>query len=410
MLNASKKLKGFTLIEILIWITLFSIIITSWFYAYSAVSLWKIKLIWKTSIEKESYFFSERLFEEIKKWWLLDYEEYFNRKVINTWHIWDEYWSWHYKYDTWFWNFWSGWILWSNTFWDYFYFCRSWIWDSENMSSGTINPSWWCYDTILNNYGTGLIWKPQRYWQYSFEFIDYNLNINSDSFPGTCIWPDFITRPWKIWDENCDWSIIWDDDDESLWIWPEVFSNTWEVQELYLISWNKKSRTIFRWVVTDDPNKPISASGCDFTSSNQKNPTWVWCLWTIEFLKLDLKDWGVNHDKVSSWTYDWSPDTWIINENFAWSWWIIAWSNSWSYRVSLFPKTINVKNVNFYLYPNKDLNLAWKDNLASSNFSPFLRIRYTLTPSREKRKWIKWTIPELNFSTTITLSDLFSNK
>lgn len=374
--------KAFTLIEILIWITLFSIIVTSWFYAFSAVSIWKIKLIWKTTIEKESYFFSERLFEEIKKWWLIDYEEYFNRKVV-----WDtSFLSWHYEKDTWFWNFGSGWSLWTNNYWDYFYFCRS-----KNLES------MWnlgCYNTDFNNYAESVDWKPQRFWQYNFQFIDYNSNLNAD-----------------LWNEDADanWNIVWDDDDESIWMWPEVFSNSWEVQELYLISWNKKTRTLLRWNVIEDPNKSPFSS-CDFNTSSGKRPTWSGCLWTIEFLKLGLKDWWINHDKISTWTYDWNSETWIINPDFAGTWWLVAGSNSWNYRIPLFPKTINVKDVKFFLYPNKDLNLAWKDSSISSNFSPYLRIKYTLTPSREKRKWIKWTIPELSFSTTITLSDLFSQK
>lgn len=376
------SIKAFTLIEILVWITLFSIIITSWFYAFSAVWVWKIKLIWKTNIEKESYFFSERLFEAIKKWWLIDYEEYFNRKVV-----WDtSFLSWHYLQSTWFWNFGSGWVVWTNNYWDYFYFCRSGVW----ISMWT----WWCYNNNYNNYSASVNWKPQRFWEYTFQFIDYNSNMNTDTL--------------ALWDENADWSIVWDDDDENLWIWPETFSSTGEVKELYLVSWDKKTRTLFRRNVTDDPNRPISASGCNFTSP--ENPIWPGCLWTIEFLKLDLKDWGINHSKSWPWLFDWSPETWIINPDFSWTWWIVAWSNSWNYRVPLFPKSINVKSVKFFLYPNKDLNLAWKDPSVSSNFSPYLRIKYTLTPSREKRKGVKWKIPELSFSTTITLSDLFSQK
>ncbi len=382
ILNSSKK--AFSLVEILIWITLFSVIITSWFYAFSAVSIWKIKLIWETDIEKESYFFSEKLFEEIKKWWLIDYEEYFNRKVI-----WDTtYLSWHYAIPTWFWNFGSGWNVTTGTYWDYFYFCRSW--DGASMWT------WWCYNTIYNNYSSASIdTKPQRFWQYTYQFMDYNSNMNND-IP-------------ILWDEDWINWLIWDDDDENIWIWPETFANSWEVQELYLISWDKKTRTFFRWRVVTDPDKPTSVNNCDFTS--QKIPTWTWCLGKIEFLKLDLKDWWINHSKSTwSWIYDWNPDTWIIKPDFAWSWSIIAWSNTWNYRVSLFPKSINVKNVKFFLFPNKDLNLSWKDPLTSSNFSPYLRIKYTLTPSRINRKWIKWTIPELTFSTTITLSDLFSQK
>jgi hypothetical protein len=383
MNNNNLKL-WFTLIEILVWITLFSIIVTSWFYAFSAVSIWKIKLIWKTDIEKESYFFSERLFEEIKKWWLIDYEEYFNRKVV-----WDtQFLSWHYLLPTWFWNFGSWWSLWTTIYWDHFYYCRSWIWVANFMWT------WWCYNTLFNNYWASWNWNYQRFWEYNFQFMDYNSNMNFDTL--------------VLWDENGDSNIVWDDDDENLWIWPEVFANSWEVQELYLISWNKRLRTLIRWNVIEDPDKSPSTT-CTFWT--WKTPSWSWCLWTIEFLKLDLKDWWINHDKTTwSWIYDWTPETWIINPDFAWTWWVIAWSNTWNYWVPLFPKSINVKDVQFYIYPNKDINLAWKDSLVSSNFSPYLRIKYTLTPSRDKRKWMKWKIPEMTFSTTITLSDLFSKK
>jgi hypothetical protein len=252
--------------------------------------------------------------------------------------------------------------------------------------------TWWCYDNDFNNYSASVSWKPQRFWQYTFQFMDYNSNMNDDS--------------WIIWDENGDGNIVWDDDDENIWIWPEALANSWEVQELYLVSWNKKTRTLFRWNVIEDPDRPTGVS-CDF--SIPKTPTWSWCLGTIEFLKLDLKDLWKNHD-LWTWAYDWTPETWIINPDFAWTWWVIAWSNSWNYWVSLFPKSINVKELDFFLLPNKDINLSWKDSLSSSNFSPYLRIKYTLTPSRSKRWWIKWEIPKLTFSTTITLSDLFSQK
>lgn len=379
--------KWFTLIEIMLWITLFSIVISTWFYAFSSVSISKIKLIEKTDIEKESFFFSEKLFEEIKRWWVIDYEEYFNRLVVwNT-----SFSSGHYALNTGFWNFWSGWIIGTSNYWDYFYLCRSGDTEASSMSSWTINPNWWCWHNTLNNYSASFSWKYQRFWQYTFQFTDYNSNYNSD-----------------LWDEDLDWIIIWDDDDENLWFWPEVFWSGWKINELYLVSWDKKTRTFFRWNVKQDPKAPTWVN-CDFTSG--ETPTWSGCLWTIEFLKLNLKDWWINHDKTTwTWLYDWTPDTWIIDPNFSWTWDLVAWSNTWNYWVSLFPDSINVKEFKLYLYPNKDLNLAWKEQSVSSNYSPYLRVNYVLSPSWGKRGGIKWKIPELNFSTTITLSDLYSQK
>lgn len=378
----------FTLIEIMLWVTLFSIVISTGFYAFSSISLSKIKLIEKNDIEKESFFFSEKLFEKIKKWWVIDYEEYFNRKVV-----WNTTFSWgHYLLETWFWNFWSWWTVWTNNYGDYFYLCRSWNSESESMASWSVNPEWWCWNNNLNNNAWSFSWIYQRFWQYTFQFIDHNSNFNDDN--------------WLPWDEDLDLNIKWDDDDENLWIWPEVFSGSWKVQELYLLGGNKKTRTFFRWNVIKDPKAP-SWVNCDFT--NPETPTWSWCLWTIEFLKLNLKDWWIDHSKSWSWLYDWTPDTWIIDPNFAWTWWLVAWSNTWSYWVSLFPDSINISDLKFYLYPNKDLRLSWKEWWAV-NFSPYLRISYKLTPSWGKRWWIKWKIPELYFSTTISLSDLFSQK
>lgn len=391
------KISAMTLIEILISITLFSMIIISGFYAFSAISIGKIKIIWETDIEKESYFFSEKLFQEIKNGWTIDYEEYFNRKVVNEWE-WELYQSWHYAKATWFGNFWHWWSIWSQNYWENFYYCRSW--ENQNMSSFW---QWWCrWAAFLNskwlvnniwedNTWLNYSWSLQRYGQYSLQFVDYNSDANSD-----------------FWDHNWDWKIIWDDDDAQLFNGPETFFPSWEVQELYLISWNKRQRTLFRWTVKTDPDAP-AWNICDF--SNSKSPTWSWCLWTIEFLKLEWKDWWINHspDNLSAtWVYDWIVDTWLIDQNFSWisTGGIIAWSDDTNYRVPLFSSSINVKDVKFFLYPNKDWYLASNE----AQISPYLRIQYTITSSWKKRKWIRWKIPELNFSSTINLSDIFTKK
>jgi hypothetical protein len=105
----------FTLIEIIIGILIFSIILISTFQVLNQLQIWKAKLMIETDIEKKAIYFSEKLFEEIKEGWIIDYEEYFNRKVFNIWKT-NLYSSWHYKENSWFWN-----------EWDY-YVCRSWSW------------------------------------------------------------------------------------------------------------------------------------------------------------------------------------------------------------------------------------------------------------------------------------------
>lgn len=376
--------KAFTLVEIMIWILIVSLIILWWFKAMSAVTIWKVRLIQETDIQKESFYFTEKLFEMIKTWWTLDYEEYFNRKVIwNTTYL-----SWHFDKTSWFGNFWSGWIIWSSNYWDKFYYCLSWVWLWNKLTWS------WCYNNSLNTNGWTLVWSQQRYWQYSFQFIDYNSNYDSD-------------LPSILWDEDNDWKIIWDDDDEYIWNWPEVFTWWLDLTELYLISWNKKERTLFRWNVTKDPNAP-TAETCNLSTTSNVL-TWSWCIWTVEFLKLTWEDWWMNHilsstDKTYS---DWVIDTWIIDKNFTWWNTIIAWT--WTINwVPLFPNSINVSEFKVYWYPNKDISLAWNSKSDSVNISPYIILKLKLKPSWISRKKIKSEWKELDFSMTINLSDIYS--
>ena len=383
-----KNKKWFSLIEIIVWLVLFAIVVTFWVYAIGRLGIGRIKLIDSTNIETQAIYFSERLFEMIKKWWVIDYEEYFNRKVINLWQP-TIYQSWHYLLNTGFWNFWSWWKVGSFSSSDYgdrFYYCISW--NAANTRVGT-----GCFDNNLNNYKDNVIWKPQRYWQYYFQFIDFNGNYDSDE-----------------WDEDLDWAFIWDDDDEYIGVGPSAFTWGENVHEIYLISWDKKLRTYFRWNVRLDPDRR-PWNDCDFT--NPENPTWTGCLGTIEFLKLEWKDHWKLHAPTninSSWAYDWIIDTWVYHRDFP-SWWEIAgtgWVNvSTGHRIPLFSDEINVRDVVFMLYPDTDPNNAWKE-VSEVGLWPYLRIHMTLTPSWKRRNRMKWKIPEIKISTTIALTDIFS--
>lgn len=371
---------AFTLIEIMVWILIFSIVIVAWFQAFSSLMIWKVKLIEKTSIEKEAFYFTEKFFQMIKEWWTIDYEEYFNRKIV-----WTNYSSWHYAPESWFGNFWPDWVTGSNGYWMWFYVCRSNDW--VLMWSG------WC----VNNFNTWALWAnysyswSQRYWQYSLQFLDYNSYWSSN-----------------LWDENWDGNIMWDDWDEWLWEWPSVFTGGILMKDLYLISWSRTKRTYFRWNVINDP----IWWWCDFTTTPEI-PTWTWCLWNIQFLKLDWKDWWLDH---SSWSvdldgtqYDGIIDTWAIDPDFAlWSE-IIADSNNSSYWQNIFPDTINIKDVQFYVYPNKSLEYSWMDSSEETNLSPYIRISLKLSSWQKVSRKIKWKKPEIDIKTTITLTDVFSN-
>ena len=382
-MNLNKK--AFTLIEIMVWIMIVSMVLIWWFQALISVTIWKSKLIQETDIQKESFYFTEKFFEMIKKWGSIDYEEYFNRKVI--WNNLTS--SWHFSVASWFWNYWSWGALWTSTYWDNFYYCRSWDW--SNMSLVSINPTFWCYNNSFNNYWNDVLWKHQRYWEYSFQFIDYNSNYDSDdSLP---------------WDEDNDGFIIWDDDDEYLWVWPIVFTWGVDLRELYLISWNKKERIFFRWNVKRDSNAPSTAT-CNTTNT----VTWTWCLWTVEYIKLSWKDWWMNHDlnTPDSTQSDGVIDTWMINKDFTWWKDVIAWS--WTLNwVSLFPDNINISEFKIYAYPNNDINYNWKNYDITSSISPYIIIKMKMKPSWLSRRKIKWQWKELDFSMTINLTDIYSN-
>lgn len=368
--------KWFTLVEIMLWILIFSIVMTWGFYMLSSLNYWKIKIIEATDITKDTFYFSQKLFEEIKMWWTLDYEEYFNRKVI-----WTSISSWHYSVSSWFWNFWQGWAVWTTNYWTWFYYCRS-----------TTATMWnnWCYNTSYNTTSASLWNSPQRFWQYAFQFIDYNSNKNSD-------WGD----------ENLDWNIRSDDDDENLGLWPVAFTSWTDVKELYLISWDKKKRTYFRWNWKQDPKKPNGVATCTTASYTD------WCIWNIQMLKLVWKDRWMNHNWLT-WYNDWIIDTWILDPDaygtspVRWSA-IVAWSvNMNNYWLDMFPDSISVTKFKVFAYPNIAKEYNFKSILDEQNINPYVRIQATLLPSRKKRWSMKWVPPEINISTTINLSDYFS--
>jgi hypothetical protein len=166
-------------------------------------------------------------------------------------------------------------------------------------------------------------------------------------------------------------------------------------------------RTLFRWNVRRDPRSPSGVT-CSIDSSNVI--TGSGCLWTIEFLKLDGRDWWMDHviSTDDTWEYDGVIDTWLVDSDFSWVADKVAWSDSGNYWVPLFPDTINVSDFKVFVYPNKDLDLSWKEVDDSINISPYVRIQLSILPSWNSRRKINGTPEEIHFSTTIALSGVFS--
>lgn len=361
----------FSLIEILIGMLIVSIIMISAFQALSAVWIAKIKLIERTKIEKQAYFATEKFFEMIKKWGTIDYEEYWNRYSFNT-----SYSSGHFDTMSGFWN--NGSI----------YHCISGDWLINQMWTGG------CLDNSVgytNHLGVDFRNTDQKYNQYSLQFIDRNSDFDSDG-----------------WDEDwdTDGNILSDDDDLFLGIWPDAFSgssDTNKVWELYFINWDGNERTYFRWNVGLDLDATLGS--CSWWEAM----TGTWCLGTIEFLKLSWYDYWDDFTPSTSdaWEADGKIDTWFIHNDFNASGTdIVAGSNAINYWQPIFPNSIHVSNVEFYVYPNKSLEYSWRDPDSSIFIAPYVQIKMTLQPSLKEKRKIKGSVPLVNISTTIQLSSL----
>lgn len=376
-----RNISWFSLVEILVWILIVAIIMIAWFQALASIWIWKIKLIERTRIEKQSYFAAEKFFELLKKWGTIDYEEYWNRYSNDT-----SYSSGYFLEPSGFWNFWHTWLVGTTTYGPILYFCRSKV--AESMwTNGCLDD----FNTNGTNTDISRVW-PQNYWQYSYQFIDYNSDADNDGGDedGEGLFYDFM----------------WDDDDLYLGIGPDAFPEWIDVWELYLINSDKDERTYFRWNVQVDPNA-LPGSPCNGT----KIMTGTWCLGTIQFLKLVGSDEWYDHAS-DGWVFqdDGVIDTWRIHPDFDPNYnppalTPVAGSDTNMYWQDIFPDTIHVSQAEFYLYPNKDTTYSWRDTSDTLKVAPYLELKLTLQPSWKQKKKIRWEVPSVEIATTIQLLD-----
>ena len=74
--------------------------------------------------------------------------------------------------------------------------------------------------------------------------------------------------------------------------------------------------------------------------------------------------------------------------------------------VSVFPDEVNVSNIAFFPYPNKDYRLAWKESDSKIRVAPYVRIDMTLGYSWMRRKKLASNSnPQAHIATTVSLSD-----
>ncbi len=347
------KKKVFTLIEILVVSVIISfvfVIIISFYFKALKI---KTQVLARQDLMKSSYFILEKL-NILMKDYKIDYEEYFNRRIV--WCDgagWDSF-KWdvgdngycdrftHYGSDRlkdfntniWEWN---------------LYYCSSQ--SSENsphlvFKNNSVSDWSGCWNTTPDGWPN----KTQSFWEYSKQFWDVK-----DDADGT-------------------WWIVWDDDDVDLGKGPiAIWNNTW-VQELYLISKDWKKRLFIRRALID--------SG-DFNDDGQKSD-WE-KLYTLQMLRLKWFDAWKDHSfsTINDGAYDWVIDTWACDwsEGFKCNG-DLVWGVYSNYKlpkdikdwwINIFPSNITITNWNLIVYPNKDPKLAWAEDYEQIN--PYVRIK-----------------------------------
>ena len=388
--------RWFTLFEMVISMTIFALIMISVFDSVANIGISRVRNVQRVSLLEELYFFSEKLATTIKEWGTIDYEEYWARRVSGTGIT-----AWHYTTATLFGNYGSGWVpstTLSNDFWSGQYLCRSGI--ASFMGTGGCLTNYnslndWSNANANINYSWGL----QRFGEYRIQFTDYNGNQDDDA-------------PYALGDEDGVWGIVGDDDDIELGDGPTVINNP--MGELYLINTLKKKRVFFRWNVKQDPNAPATQI-CNGISGTG-------CLGNIQLLRMNGKDLWMNHDGTAAGgLFDGNIDTWVCDSDWRCSGKILPGgygtlsfnnANDW---VDLFPDYINVKSLNFYIYPLKNPWYAWKatDDVTGTPWfispfiHPYVKLQITLGFWWKRRTIIKNDDPTITISTTINLEDLW---
>lgn len=131
-------------------------------------------------------------------------------------------------------------------------------------------------------------------------------------------------------------------------------------------------------------------------------------------LKLVGKDFGLNHSGTtpSTGSFDGKIDTWQCVSDFycagpentpvgAGST-FVAGNKEW---VSVFPDDVNVSNLAFFPFPNKDYRLSWKETDPKIRTAPYVRINMTLGYSWFRRKRLTGNVnPQAHVTTTVSLS------
>ncbi len=379
--------KLFTLIEILLVSVIFSLILVVMISLYSKLTQVRVYVEWRKYLVENSYFLMEKL-NVLMKNYTIDYEEYFNRRMVGC--------NWN-GGDNFSWNVWNDWYCKKFTnygnigdndstedYW-FLYKCSSKTGDDVNIIKETnlVNNKNWCWYNALINVSPNFTY--QWYWEYKEQFWDYGDDIDDDG------------------------NVVWDYDDIDLGAWPiAVANNTW-VQELYLISKDWLKRIFFR-------RKLILSWDFNFD----------WIVWNtdidkrygIQILKLRWFDAWSKHDfdkNNSFWVYDWQIDTWACDasEGFKCSWsqipnynWFNLPNGVEDWWENIVDKKITISKWNIQIFPPKDPEYAWAEN--AYTFNPYVRIN--IRAKLYGTSWVDKINPDILSWFVIDLSTTFDMK
>lgn len=347
--------KWFTIIEMLIVSVMASIILTIALQTYFRMVKIKTDVKMKETLIKWTYDIVEKL-NIISRNYTIDYEEYFNRRIVGC--------NWtSNNWDSFQWNVWTDWFCNkftsygnanpvlsspSNNDWQLYYCTDSSQEETPIWSSCDTNSSWWWKSyikKISGSVGCRQAGEKQSFGEYKLQFW----NVHKD--------PDNIN-----WCAN-------DDDDENLWIWPIAVWDQKNVKELYLISYDNKRRVFLR-------RKKIETRTFTWW--------WTWDLYSLQLLKLRWFDIWNKHSLslIWSWLYDWKIDTWACDyqKGFVCNGSSLGWAYS-SYRlpknsddwwINWTTKDITITDWNLQIYPSVNPDLSWWS--WNSQINPYVKI------------------------------------
>jgi len=375
--------KSFTLLEVIVAVTLFLIIFTTIISLYTKMVNIKYTIQAQQAIIQWSHNVVEKINLLLKNY-TLDYEEYFNRQrvwcvgntAVGDNFAWNTDIAWHCTNFSAYGNT-NALSLASSSWLHIVYYCSSQVSESSPyfVLTGDVQAGSGC--AILGQ---------QSFGEYLQQFWDRKKDV--DNTPGA----------------------VGDEDDEDVLLWPPAILDTTGIQELYLISPDGKQRVLIR--------RALVESG-DWNYDNQISGDNEY-LYTLQILKLRWFDAGDHHNfnaSASSGIYDGKIDTWACDisqwfschgtsvGNSIYSWYKLP-ADVDDGRVNLFDQDITISKRNLVAYPDRNPSYALADDAAQ--ISPYFTVSLQSKPYA--KIWLKRIKPNPIDKFQFTLQTSFGIK